>query len=572
VSPFHHTLEQLASIATIRGDAAEAGIWSRAFELLRTHHIESEGDARPFVDDPPPGVDRQVLERLRLVSEAGGWVLVESGVADLPADLRWLFESGAVTLEQLAIMRRELGVTSAADLVDAMREQKLRRLPGFAAAVETAVAASLPGLRARMARIPLGRAVSLAVTMMRPLRQVPGVAWVGPLGSLRRGQETVGDIEILAATDQPATAIDALLGLPGSSQLLHRGERRLYVMANQLQVGVRLPHPENAAAMLLHLTGSRAHFEALQAHAVSRGFSLRADGLRTSDGTLVPAAVESDIYGALGLPLIPPEIRESGDEIALALQGELPALVSRGDIRGDLHMHSDWSDGRDPIEAMVAACCALGYEYMAITDHSPNSAASRNLSVDGVKRQADEIARVRELYPQIAILHGCEADILPDGRLDFADDVLERFDIVLGSLHDRAGDAPEQLLARYREAMKHPLLALITHPTNRLVPSRPGYDLDYERLFAMAVETGTVLEIDGAPSHLDLDGALARRAVAAGVTVSIDSDCHRSDMLERQMSLGILTARRGWVEPRHVLNTRSLADVRAMIAGKRASR
>jgi DNA polymerase (family 10) len=572
VSPFHHTLEQLASLAAIRGDIAEAQLWSRAIDLMHVHHIESELDAGLLLQDPPPDIDPATLERLRRTHEAGGWVLVESGLADLPADLRWLFESGAVTLEQLATIHRELGVTSAADIVDAVREQKLRTLPGIDDAVERAVGASLSNLRGRTPRIPLGRAVSLAVRMLASLRAAPGVAWVAPVGSLRRGQDLVGDVELIAATEQAAAAIDALLGLPGASHVLHRSERRLYVMTNHGQVGVRLPHPANAAADLLYLTGSRAHFEALQAHAATRGFSLHADGLRAADGTLVPASTESDIYDALGLPLIPPEIRESGEEIARAIRGELPVLVSRDDIRGDLHMHSEWSDGRDAIDAMVTACCALGYEYMAITDHSPNSAAARNLTIDGVKRQAAEIARLRERYPQIVILHGCEADILPDGRLDFPDDVLEELDIVLASLHDSAGDTPGQLMARYAAAMQHPLVTLITHPTNRLVPTRGGYDLDYDRLFEMAVETGTVLEIDGAPSHLDLDGALARRAIAAGVTVSIDSDCHRSDMLGRQMNLGILTARRGWVEPRHVLNTRPVADVHAMIASKRASR
>jgi DNA polymerase (family 10) len=234
-------------------------------------------------------------------------------------------------------------------------------------------------------------------------------------------------------------------------------------------------------------------------------------------------------------------------------------------------MHSTWSDGRDAIETMVEACRALGYAYMAITDHSPHSAAARNLTLDGVRKQADEIARLREQFPDIAILHGCEVDILPDGRLDFPDKVLEQLDIVLASLHERAGHGPDQLMQRYASAMKHPLVNIITHPTNRLVPSRPGYELDYDALFAMAAETRTIVEIDGAPSHLDLDGALARRAIAAGAIVSIDSDCHRAEMLGRQMDLGIVTARRGWVEPKHVVNTRALDDVRAAVAAKRGS-
>ena len=556
----------------MRGDVAEAELWARAVELVRVHHLESDADAGPLFDNPPPDSDPEILKRLRQMYEAGGWVLVESAIADLPADLRWLFESGAVTIEQLAAIHRELGVTSAADIADATREHKLRALPGIGADVEMAVDAALPGLRARIPRIPLGRAVSVTEMVLAPLREAPGVAWAIPVGSLRRGQDMVGDIEILAPTDQPTTAIDALLSLPTSSHVLHRSERRLYVLTDRVQIGVRLPEPANAGADLLYLTGSRAHFDALRAHASGRGWTLKADGLHASDGTWTPAAAEADIYAALGLSFIPPEIRNGEDEIALASRGALPTLVTRDDIRGDLHMHSVWSDGRDPIDAMVEGCRALGYEYMAMTDHSPHSAAARNLTLDGIKKQAEEIARLREQYPDITILHGCEVDILPDGRLDFPDKVLEPLDIVLASLHERAGHGPVQLMKRYASAMKHPLVTLITHPTNRIVPSRHGYDLDYDRLFAMAVETATVVEIDGSPSHLDLDGALARRAIAAGATVSINSDCHRSEMLGRQMDLGIVTARRGWVEPRHVLNTRSLADVQSAIAAKRGSR
>jgi DNA polymerase (family 10) len=551
---------------------ADAAMWARTLDLVRAHGIKSDADAGPLFDNPPFDSDPEVLRRLRQMYEAGGWVLVESAIADLPVDLRWLFESGVVTIEQLAELHRALGVVSAADIAAAVREQKLRALPGLGAEVESAISSVLPALRARVPRVPLGRAVDIAETVIESLRATPGVAWAIPVGSLRRGQDMVGDIEILAPADRPADAIEALLQLPTASHVLHRSERLLYALADRVQVGVRLPTPSNAGADLLYLTGSRAHFEGLQARAADRGLTLTAGGLHSSGGTSVVAATEADIYLALGLPFIPPEIRDGDDEIALAASGALPALISRGDIRGDLHMHSVWSDGRDTIEAMVKECVALGYEYMAMTDHSPHSAASRNLSLDGVRKQADEIAGLRERYPGITILHGCEVDILPDGRLDFPDSVLETLDIVLASLHEHAGHGPDQLMQRYASAMKHPLVTLITHPSNRLVPTRHGYDLDYDRLFELAVETGTVLEIDGAPSHLDLSDTLARRAIAAGATVSIDSDCHRAEMLRRQMDLGLVTARRGRVEPRHVLNARSISDVRSTIAAKRTSR
>jgi DNA polymerase (family 10) len=408
--------------------------------------------------------------------------------------------------------------------------------------------------------------------VLERLRALPATAWAEPAGSLRRGQETVGDIEIVAANANPAEAIDALLSAPDISRRLHRSERRVYFLIERVQIGVRLPEQARAGAALLHLTGSAAHVTALRTHAATRGWRLASDGLYRPDGTLAPVHHESEVYAALGLPPIAPEIRSGEHEIAAAAEGRLPPLVSRRDIRGDLHMHSNFSDGRDPVEAMVAACHALGYEYLAITDHSPHSAATRNLTLDSVKRQAEEIAALRERFPKMTILHGCEVDILGDGRLDFTDRVLAGFDIVLASLHEAAGQGPEQLLKRYTAAMRHPLVNLITHPTNRLVPNRPGYDLDYDALFATATETTTAVEVDGAPAHLDLDGALARRAIEAGATIAIDSDCHRAEMLDRQMQLGIVTARRGWVEARHVLNTRPIDDVRAFVARKRAGR
>jgi DNA polymerase (family 10) len=350
---------------------------------------------------------------------------------------------------------------------------------------------------------------------------------------------------------------------------IYRSPRRLYVKLEREQVGIRCPTPDSAGATLLALTGSAAHIEQLSELARRRGWVLDREGLHRGGGASPLGATEEAIYAALDLPFVPPEIREGGGELKAAVEGTLPALIEASHIRGDLHVHTRWSDGRDSTEAMVLAALALGYEYVAITDHSHRAGSSRTLSIQDIPRQADEIARLRERHQGITVLHGCEVDIMPDGRLDFADEILEQFDIVLASLHDGAGHRADRLLQRYLEAMRNPFVTIVTHPTNRQFPHRRGYEIDYDRLFAAAVETRTVLEIDGGPGHLDLDSGLARRAIAAGATVSIDSDAHGAAILGRQMRLGLLTARAGWVERRHVLNARPLADVVAWIRAKR---
>jgi DNA polymerase (family X) len=532
---------------------------SRGAAMVRERGIDSDLDLGPLVD---PVVsfdgDPRLLERLRHMYEAGAWVLMESAIADLPTDLRWLFESGAVTLAQLGAVHDALGATSAADLAAAVDVGAIRSIPGFDETTEHAIGAALPSLRAHLPRLSLGRAIALVDPILARLASHPAVAEAGPVGSLRRGDDTVGDLELVAPSDDPQAVIDELSRLPDVGRILHRSERRLYLLIDRVQLGLRFPRVAEAGSVLWRLTGSVAHINEIRRLAAERDVDLT-----------VPAATEEELYARFALPFIPPEIRGDGEEIRAAREGRLPALVARGDIRGDLHMHTAWSDGRDSTEAMVQACRALGYEYLAITDHSTRSAASRTLTLDTIKRQAEEIEALRQQYPDIAILHGCEVDILPDGRLDFEDRVLEQFDIVLASLHEQAGHDAATLERRYVMAMNHPLVTLITHPTNRLPPHRKGYDLDYERLFGIAVETGTFLEIDGSPNHLDLDGTLARRAVGAGVMVSVDSDSHRADMVGRQMDLGVMTARRGWVERSHVLNTRPLAELRTLIGKKR---
>jgi len=419
-------------------------------------------------------------------------------------------------------------------------------------------------------RISLGRAWATAQPLMDAVRD--RVTDITPVGSLRRFDATVGDVALLAVTSSAASLFDHLGAIP-DVKVVRRDRTSCAVQFAHEQVTVHTTLPETAGAALLHHTGSRAHTIELVRRAEARELEIGPLGVRPlKSGEVLPTPSEEHVYALLNLPFIPPELREGHREVETAEAGGLPALIERRHIRGDLHMHSTWSDGRDTIQAMVEQSATLGYEYVAITEHSQSSGAAGGLTPEQLRRQRKEIDDVQRRFPDIVILHGAEVDILPDGRLDYEDAVLAELDIVLASLHDEAGHSGNRLTQRYLDAIHHPLVTIITHPTNRLVGYRTGYDLDFSELFEAAVETGTVLEIDGAPAHLDMDGALARRATEAGVMVSIDSDCHRAEWLDRQMTFGIGTARRGWVEPRHVLNTRSLAEVREIIARKRRGR
>jgi DNA polymerase (family 10) len=424
-------------------------------------------------------------------------------------------------------------------------------------------------------RIPLGRADALASQAIREAHQVGVPAGEIVLaGGLRRFSPAVDGAVLVAISDE-ARRDEVLAGMSRLSivrAILDRTSSSLRVSTDRGLLEVQVSSPHMAGAALAWHTGSRRHLQWLQARAAKLGFSFANGRLEDSSTTALSVPDEETFYRLLNLPYIPPELREGEDEIAAAERSMLPSLINALHIRGDLHMHSTWSDGRDSILHMVLSARQLGYEYVAMTDHSERSWASRKLLAVEIPLQGEEIEAARSQAPGIEILHGVEVDIMPDGSLDFDDDTLARFDIVLASLHDAAGDDGTRLTERYLQAMRHPLVNIITHPANRSPALSDGYELDFARLFEAAVESGTAMEIDGAPGHLDMDGRIARRAAAAGVTIAINSDCHRAEALGRQMSFGIGTARRGWIGPDSVLNTRGIEGIRTFIARKRGRR
>jgi len=421
-------------------------------------------------------------------------------------------------------------------------------------------------------RIPLGRADMLASMAVREAHQAGLPADdIVPVGGVRRYAPAVDGAVLLAVTDD-ARREEFLAGfarLAFVRSVVGSSASSVRVSTDRGLVEVHVSRPDTAGAALVWHTGTRRHTKWLQARAETLGLQFAHGRLERTGGIPVLVPDEQTFYRLLDLPYIAPELREGEDEVDAADRGRLPSLVTTLHIRGDLHMHTTWSDGRDSIMHMVLSSRQLGYEYVAITDHSERSWASRKLLSLEVPLQREEIDTVRSHAPGIEILHGVEVDIMPDGSLDFTDETLEGFDIVLASLHDANGQDGRRLTDRYLQAMRHPLVNVITHPANRSPALSDGYELDFDRLFEVAVETGTAMEIDGAPGHLDMDGRVARRAADAGVTIAINSDCHRAEALGRQMSFGIGTARRGWVGPEQVLNTRGIDGVRQFVARKR---
>ena len=384
----------------------------------------------------------------------------------------------------------------------------------------------------------------------------PDLAPLEAAGDLRRGEPLVRSIVLVGSADDPANAIESIAALFESQYIRERSAVGIAGLYERASVDIRIASPDEYGNVLFSATGSAAHVDTV----VRRG-------LRGG-----PFATEAQLYASIGLPFIPPELRHGVDELDAASANQLPSLVDVDDMRGDFHMHTLYSDGRDSVATMIAGCHALGYEYMALTDHSSGAMAARTLAYDEIAQQRDEIDALRDRFPGLTILHGVEVDIRADGGLDFPDETLASFDIVLASLHEHHGHDPQRLTARSLAAIRHPLVNILCHPANRAVGHSEGYALDFDALYDAAAEHGTALEIDGAPMHMDLDGERARAAAAAGVTLTVDSDCHRVEVLGRQMRFGVGLARRGWIGPDQVLNSRPLDQVRAFIAAKRRGR
>ncbi len=436
-------------------------------------------------------------------------------------------------------------------------EQKLRVLPRMGAKLEEKVLRSIAQYRLRTGRYLLSYAEGMAAELAEALRQVPGVEDVTPAGSLRRGRETVGDLDLLVTGPRADAALDRFLAYPKVDEVLAHGENKASAKVGRegLQVDVRALPRESFGAAMQYFTGSKEHNVALRARAVRMGLKLSEYGLfRAEDDARVAGETEAGVYQALGLAWIPPELRENRGEIEAAAEGRLPELVGLEDIRGDLHMHTTETDGRATLEEMAEAARERGYAYIAITDHSKALAMANGLDE---RRTVAFARRVREINRNgagLRILSGIECDILKDGAMDLADDALAELDLVIGSVHSHMNMESAEMTERLLRALECPHLRILGHPTGRLLLQRDAFPFDFERVVEAAVRRGVWLEINASPERLDLNAVNARAAKAKGAKFAISTDAHHPQHLAG-MRYGVATARRGWLGPSDVMNT-----------------
>ena len=520
--------------------------------------------------EPPriPGAGDALTAKLAELAETGRLEYYERLRAQVPGGVLELLSVPGVGPKTARTLHATLGIDSLAALRAAAESGGLRQVKGLSARTEQNILDGIARLERRSSntRLLIHDADALLVALVERLRDVPGVRRIEPAGSLRRRRPTIGDLDLLAAVDDSAAVIAALDGLPEVEKVVSAGtDKSSIVLADGPRVDLMVCPPAAWGSHLVHFTGNADHNIALRGLALDHGWSLSEKGFKViEDGSLLLDAEEADVYERLGLPWIAPELRGGDGEIEAALAGRLPTLVTREDVRGDTHTHSDWTDGVDTIEVMARAARDLGHEYIVLTDHSPSLGVARGLTPDRVEAQRAEIARLNVELAPFRILHGTELEIRADATLDYPDELLAGFDVVVASIHTGRSQSGEQLTRRALAAIEHPHVDILAHPSGRIVNRRDPLPLDWPRIFEAAARTGTALEINGSP-RLDLDDSLARAAGRAGARLTVASDAHRTEELAQQ-HYAVDLARRAWLEPGQVLGTRSADELLELLA------
>jgi len=503
-----------------------------------------------------PGVGKAIAEKIDEMLSTGRLEFLEQLEQEVPPGLIEVLQIPDVGPKKAAMFWKQAGITNISELKAAAETGSLRSLPGMGEKSEARVLAGIQAVARRTDRIPLGKAWLLAQELLAYLRSVPGVKTVEIAGSLRRMRATVGDLDLLAAAAESGPVMQAFTSHPDVIHVLSRGETKASVeFSHNLRAQLWVHPPERFGSALQYATGSKDHNVRLRELALKQGLSLSDQSFLKSDGSEILCATEDEVYTTLGLPRIPPELREDRGEVQAAREGRLPRLITASDIRAELHAHTTWSDGKLTIRQLAEAAMQRGLKVLAITDHSGSLGIAGGLSAEDLEVQRREIDQVQEeLGDSIRLLQGCEVEIRADGALDFSDEVLHKLDLVIASLHTSLRQPRQKVTGRLLNAIRNPHVDIIGHPTGRMIPDREGADLDMDAVFAAARESGVALEINAHPARLDLDDIYARRAAEMGILLSVNTDAHTaSDMA--MLQFGIATARRGWVEAPTVINT-----------------
>jgi len=520
--------------------------------------------------EPPkiPGAGAALSAKLAELSETGALPYYDKLRAQVPDGVLEMLRVPGVGPRTARLLHQTLGIDSLDALRAAAESGGLRHVKGLSERTEQNIIEGIARIerRSENTRLLIHDADALIADLVARLRDVRGVQRIEVAGSLRRRRPTIGDLDLLAAVDDPAALIVALDGLSEVEKVLSAGmDKSSIVLRDGPRVDLMVCPPAAWGTHLLHFTGNKDHNIALRGMALDRGWSLSEKGFKVLEtGELLLAAEEEEAYARLDLPWMAPELREGSGEVEAAREGRLPALIGHADVRGDTHTHSSWTDGVDTIETMARAARDLGHEYIVLTDHSPSLGVARGLVPERVEEQRVEIARVNAELAPFRVLHGTELEIRADASLDYPDELLARFDVVIASIHTGRAQSGEQLTARALAAIEHPHVDVLAHPSGRIVNRRDPLPLDWPRIFEAAARTGTALEINGSP-RLDLDDALARAAGVAGARLTVASDAHRTEELGQQR-YAVDLARRAWLEPEQVLATRTADELLELLA------
>ena len=513
-----------------------------------------------------PGVGDAIAKKITELTTTGRLKFYEDLKAEFPEGVSTLLDIPGIGTKTARRLAEELGVRTVDDLEEAISSGRVAQLSRMGEKTAENILQAIQAFRRKTQRIPIGEALPAVEEILAQLQDVPGLRHLTPAGSLRRFRETVGDIDIMGTADNPQVVIDAFTHLPMVRQgLAAGGTKASIVVASGLQIDLRIVGHDEFGSLLQYFTGSVQHNINLRDRARRLGLSLSEYGITVIEtGALEKFATEEAFYRRQGLDWIPPEIREGGEEIERAAKGTLPSLITRSDIRGDLHVHSNWSDGHAPIEAMAQAAREMGYEYIAITDHSMGRGIAPGLSIAQIRQQIDIIRKLNETMGGLRILTGMEVDIRADGNLDMPDKVLDELDVVVAAVHSGMHQSEELMTRRVLRALENPYVDILAHPTCRLLPGREPCAVNMEAVFQKALQTGTALEVNAMPSRLDLKDTDIHRAHEMGVKLVMSTDSHIPAHLEL-IRFGIGMARRGWCEAKDILNTRPLSEFLASL-------